>query len=66
MRAGGEGSSGQDPFLEERLARVDRWLREGKISFSSRVVPVGEALGAQQWVLPTEQVLEVVATTCNS
>jgi Pyruvate/2-oxoacid:ferredoxin oxidoreductase delta subunit len=49
-----------DSFLDERLARVEGWLEEGKVPFSSRVIPVGQALAGQQWVLPTEQVLEVL------
>ena len=48
----------QDTFIEERLAQYDRWVREGKIPFSSKVIPVGESLATQQWVLPTEQVIE--------
>ena len=49
-----------DPHLEERLARYDGWVREGRIPFSSRVVPVGESLSAEQWVLPPAQALEVL------
>ena len=48
----------KDPYLEERLERYDRWLAEGRIPVSSRVIPVREALSTLQWVLPTEQVLE--------
>jgi Pyruvate/2-oxoacid:ferredoxin oxidoreductase delta subunit len=47
-----------DPYLEERLRRYDRWVAEGRIPVSSRVIPVRESFSAQQWVLPTEQVLE--------
>jgi ferredoxin len=47
-----------DVFLEEQLANYDQWLREGKIPFSSRVIPVQESINTQQWVLPTEQVDE--------
>ena len=47
-----------DPYLEERLRRYDRWVAQGRIPVSSRVVPVRESLSTQQWVLPTEQVLE--------
>ena len=50
----------QDDFLQDRLARYDRWYREGKIPFSSRVIPVRESIKAQQWVVPTEQVLELL------
>lgn len=49
-----------DDFLGKRLSRYDRWLSEGKISFSSKVIPVGESLQASQWVLPSEQVLGVL------
>ena len=64
-----------DTCLEERLARYDAWLREGRIPFSSKVVPVREALDVEQWVLPTEQVIEflrsarsraVTRCTCRS
>jgi Pyruvate/2-oxoacid:ferredoxin oxidoreductase delta subunit len=47
-----------DIFLEERLTRYDAWVREGKIPFSSKVIPVRESIEAKQWVIPTEQVLE--------
>lgn len=49
-----------DAHLEERLARVDGWIREGLISSSSKVIPVGQSLEARQWVLPGAQVLELV------
>lgn len=48
----------KDTYLEERLARYDKWVREGKVPFSSKVIPVRESLATQQWVLPTEQVVE--------
>ena len=48
-----------DTFLEERLNRYDKWLFEKKIAFSSKVVPIEKSLSAHQWVLPTEQVLEI-------
>ena len=53
-----ESDKSKDTFIEDRLARYDKWVREGKIPFSSKVIPVGESLAAQQWVLPTAQVLE--------
>ncbi len=49
-----------DDFLKERLLRYDQWLADGKISFSSKVVPVGESLQARQWVLPNEQVMNIL------
>ena len=47
-----------DPYLEQRLQRYDRWIAEGRIPVSSRVIPVRESLSTLQWVLPTAQVLE--------
>jgi ferredoxin len=47
----------KDVFLEERLAQYDAWLRERRIPYSSKVIPVRESLSTQQWVVPTEQVV---------
>jgi len=55
-----EKTGKHDPFLQGRLDKYDEWLNEGQISFSSKVVPVLESLEAKQWVLPTEQVLEIL------
>jgi ferredoxin len=49
-----------DGFLDKRIARYDEWLRDGKISFSSRVVPVSESIEAKQQVFPTEKALEIL------
>jgi ferredoxin len=49
-----------DPFLEKRLAAYDKWLEKGEISFSSKVIPVAESFSPEQWVLPSEQALEIV------
>jgi ferredoxin len=49
-----------DDFLRERLEKYDRWLDDGKISFSSRIIPVNKSLEAQQWVLPSEQAEEIL------
>jgi ferredoxin len=51
------GTAG-DAYLARRLKRYDRWVRERRIPFSSKVIPVQESLAGQQWVLPTAQVLE--------
>jgi len=52
--------TGRDYFLEKRIVQYDRWLDKGQISFSARVVPVAESLDARQWILPTEQALEIL------
>ncbi len=49
-----------DDFLNERLVRYDKWLATGRISFSSKVVPVSESFEAKQWVLPSEQVRTIL------
>lgn len=49
-----------DPFLEKRLVKYDEWLSKGKIAFASKVVPVSESFKAEQRVLPTEQVMEIL------
>jgi Pyruvate/2-oxoacid:ferredoxin oxidoreductase delta subunit len=49
-----------DPFLAHRLKRYDSWAGRGKVSFSSRVIPVTESLELRQWVLPGEQVMQIL------
>ena len=49
----------KDPFLEKRISKYDRWMSQNRIAYSSKVIPIGESLDAQQWVLPTEQVLNL-------
>ncbi len=49
-----------DDFLGDRLKEYKKWLDEGKISYSSKVIPVRESLDDRQWVLPTQQVLAII------
>jgi Pyruvate/2-oxoacid:ferredoxin oxidoreductase delta subunit len=49
-----------DPFLEKRLVKYDDWLNKGQISYSSKVIPISESFNTKQWVLPTEQVIEIL------
>jgi NAD-dependent dihydropyrimidine dehydrogenase PreA subunit len=51
---------GKDDFLEERLQKYASWISEGKIPTSSRVIPIHESLNSLQWVLPTNQVIEIL------
>ncbi len=47
--------------LLHHLWRIrDEWLKKGQISYSSRIVPVSESFDARQWVLPTEQAIEIL------
>ncbi len=50
----------EDAFLKDKLARTERLLRDGEVTHATRVIPVGEALPAQQWVLPGQQALEYI------
>ena len=49
-----------DEFLDKRVRKYDEWLSKGQISHSAKVVPVSESFQPQQWVLPTEQALEIL------
>ena len=49
-----------DEWLEKRLAAYDRWFEEKKVPFTSKVIPIRESLTPMQWVLPTEQALEIL------
>ena len=51
-----------DPFLKKRLDNYDKWLNKNQISVSSKVIPVAESLHAEHWVLPTEQVMEILVS----
>jgi len=46
--------------LEQRLHKYDGWVKGGKIPCSSKVLPVRQSLEFLQWVLPTQQVLEIL------
>jgi Pyruvate/2-oxoacid:ferredoxin oxidoreductase delta subunit len=50
----------QDEELEKRLDRYDGWVKERRIPFSSKVIPVQQSLALLQWVMPTQQVLEIL------
>lgn len=54
-----------DSFIDERIEKYDQWLAQGKISFSSKVIPITRSLEACQYVLPTEQV-SVLLKQANS
>ena len=51
---------GKDEYLEERLSKFDRWVKEGKVLTASKVVPVLESLSGLQWILPTQQAIEIL------
>ena len=49
-----------DTYLSNKLGEYQDWLDEGLISYSSRVIPVQESLETNQWILPSDQVLEIL------
>ena len=50
----------KDHDLKERMVKYDKWVAEGKIPTASKVIPVSESLTSLQWVLPTNQALEIL------
>ena len=50
----------RDEELEKRMHRYDGWVKEGKIPSSSKVIPVNQSLTFLQWVLPTQQAVEIL------
>ncbi|MCB2227719.1 MAG: 4Fe-4S binding protein [Desulfarculaceae bacterium] len=50
----------RDQELAKRLHTFDGWVREGKIPSSSKIIPVRQSVECLQWVLPTQQVLEIL------
>jgi Pyruvate/2-oxoacid:ferredoxin oxidoreductase delta subunit len=46
--------------IEERLARYDNWIKDGKIPFSSKVIPINKSVESKQWILPTAQAIEIL------
>jgi ferredoxin len=49
-----------DDFLSGFAEKYAKWRNEGDFASSSRVIPVQESLHAQQWVLPADQVFQVL------
>jgi Pyruvate/2-oxoacid:ferredoxin oxidoreductase delta subunit len=52
---------GKDEFVEARLKELNEWIAEGKMPFSpSKIIPVSESLSGLQWVLPTQQAIDIL------
>lgn len=47
-------------FLDKKAEEYDRWQAEGKITNTSKVIPICQALEAKPWVMPTEQVMHFI------
>ena len=46
--------------MQKKIVKYDKWLADGQISSSSKIIPVSESFDAKQWILPTEQVMEIL------
>lgn len=49
-----------DEYLNKRIDTFDTWMREGKIPYSSKIIPIKQSLSGLQWVLPSEQAREIL------
>lgn len=49
-----------DQFLNKRLTKYDNWLNQNTISHSSKVIPIMTSIEKKQWILPSEQVLNII------
>ena len=47
-----------DRFLRTMLERYENWMKDGKIDYSSKVLPVSESLASRQWIMPAAQAME--------
>ena len=50
-----------DSYLTKKINQYDKWMNSGGITSASKVIPVSESLDATEWVMPSEQALEVLA-----
>lgn len=50
----------KDEYLEDRINQYDNWIQDGKVPTSSKVIPISESLSGLQWVLPTQQAIEIL------
>jgi len=49
-----------DEHLLAILEKYDGWMREGKIPYAGKILPVREAFHSKQWILPTPQAIQIL------
>ncbi len=49
-----------DEHLLKLMEKYDGWLQEGKVPHVGQVLPVQEAFRPTQWILPTQQAIEIL------
>ena len=50
----------RDHDLTSRFHRYDKYLKNGEIPTSTKVIPVEQALEAKQWIIPTAKAIEIL------
>jgi ferredoxin len=49
-----------DKHLLSMLEKYDGWVKEGKIPYAGKILPIPEAYRSQPWILPTQQAIEIL------
>ena len=49
-----------DEHLKSILDKYDGWMLEGKIPYAGKILPIREAFHSQQWVIPTQQAIQIL------
>jgi ferredoxin len=49
-----------DEHLLALLEKYDGWMKEGKIPYAGKILPIQEAFQSKQWILPTQQALQIL------
>jgi len=50
-----------DEFLKTFSDKYEEWRKTGIFTYSSKIIPVRESFTAKQWVIPAQQVLQILA-----
>lgn len=49
-----------DAWLKKRYEKYIEWLDSGRIDYTSKILPVRESVSDTQWILPTQQVVDII------
>lgn len=50
-------------FLDSIWDKYERWQSSGRITHTSKVMPIGQSVEAKSWVMPTERVMHFLANS---
>jgi len=45
-------------YISARIEKTERTIKNGQLKYSSKVIPIGKALSATQYILPTQQAIK--------